>query len=284
MNNPQRIFMIGSGNVATHLAGALQAAGHRVVGVYSRTKKNADRLASTLQCSAFTSLTDIPEADVYIFAVKDDALNSLIAELTPSDHALLLHIAGSVPMEVFKGKAEHHGVLYPLQTFSRECAVCFREIPCFIEASTEQAAQQLKLLAESVSSHVQWLDSDSRKYLHLAAVFACNFTNHCYAMAWQMLQERGVDPHVLLPLIDETARKVHRLSPAAAQTGPAVRWDTSVMQRHLSLLKDQQYAGALYQLMSNGIHTLAAGKQGENAAQDISVSGQNKKNDSHDKL
>lgn len=276
--------MVGAGNVATHLAGALQAAGHRVVGVYSRTRANADRLASTLQCSAFTSLTDIPEADVYIFAVKDDALNSLIAELTPSDHALLLHTAGSVPMNVFEGQARHHGVLYPLQTFSRECAVCFREIPCFIEASTEQAAQQLKLLAESVSSHVQWLDSDSRKYLHLAAVFACNFANHCYAMAWQLLQDRSIDPHVLLPLIDETARKVHRLSPTDAQTGPAVRWDTSVMQRHLSLLKDQQYAGVLYQLMSNGIHTLVAGKQGENAAQDISVSGQNKKNDSHDKL
>lgn len=276
--------MVGSGNVATHLSVALQAAGHCVVGVYSRTKTNADRLASTLQCSAFTSLTCIPEADVYIFAVKDDALSALISEITPSAHALFLHTAGSVPVDVFKGKAEHYGVLYPLQTFSRECAVCFREIPCFIEASTDQARQQLKCLADSVSSNVKWLDSDSRRYLHLAAVFACNFTNHCYTMAWQLLQERGVDPHVLLPLIDETSRKVHRLSPAAAQTGPAVRWDTSVMQRHLSLLEDQHYAGALYQLMSEGIHTMTAGRQGENAVSDAAMSGKENEKENHDKL
>lgn len=267
LENKQRIFMIGSGNLATRLAGAFQAVGHEVVGVCSRTKAHADRLADTLQCPAFTSLDDVPEADIYVFAVKDDALGALIAQLAAPPEALLLHTAGSVSMEVFKGKAEHHAVFYPLQTFSREHAVCFHEIPCFIEASTESALLSVKQLAESVSSRVEVLDSDRRRHLHLSAVFACNFVNHCYDVAWRLLQDRGIDPHVLLPLIDETARKVHRLTPSEAQTGPAVRWDTSVMERHLSLLDEHEHASRVYRLMSEGIRTMTGAQKATSSEQ-----------------
>ena len=269
--------MIGSGNLATHLAEALRAAGHRMMGVYSRTEKHAQRLADTLQCPAFTSLKRVPEADVYVFAVKDDALDGLIAELVPPSQALLLHTAGSVSMEVFKGKAERHGVLYPLQTFSRERAVCFREIPCFIEASTQEALQALKRLAETVSGRVEVLDSEKRRHLHLSAVFACNFVNHCYDVAWQLLQEQQLDPRALLPLLDETARKVHNLTPAEAQTGPAVRWDTSVMNRHLSLLGEGSHAGSLYRLMSEGIHAMAEARAAGVPVQDSDISSENNK-------
>ncbi len=261
--------MIGSGNLATHLAGALHAAGHRMMGVYSRTETHAQRLADALQCPAFTSLKNVPDADVYIFAVKDDALGGLICELVSPPQALLLHTAGSVPMEVFKGKAERHGVLYPLQTFSRERAVCFREIPCFIEASTEEALHSLKQLAESVSGRVEVLDSEKRRHLHLSAVFACNFVNHCYDVAWQLLQQQQLDPGALLPLIDETARKVHNLAPAQAQTGPAVRWDTSVMNRHLSLLGEDTHAGRLYRLMSEGVHAMAEARAAAGPVQSL---------------
>lgn len=262
----RRIFMIGSGNLATRLSDAFRAAGHEMVGVYSRTKAHAERLADILQCPAFTSLDDIPDAEVYVFAVKDEALAALIDQLAAPSEALLLHTAGSVPMDVFKGKAERYGVLYPLQTFSRERAVCFQEIPCFVEASTEAALLSVKRLAESVSAHVEVLDSDRRRHLHLSAVFACNFVNHCYDVAWHLLQARGIDPQVLLPLIDETARKVHRLTPSEAQTGPAVRWDTSVMERHLSLLGEQNHASRVYQLMSEGIRTMIGAQKATSAA------------------
>ena len=273
----QSIFMIGSGNLATHLAEALRAAGHRMMGVYSRTEKHAQRLADTLQCPAYTSLKNVPEADVYVFAVKDDALRGLISELVSPPQALLLHTAGSVPKEVFQGKAERHGVLYPLQTFSRERAVCFREIPCFIEASTQEALQALKRLAETVSGRVEVLDSEKRRHLHLSAVFACNFVNHCYDVAWQLLQEQQLNPRVLLPLLDETARKVHNLTPAEAQTGPAVRWDTSVMNRHLSLLGEGSHAGSLYRLMSEGIHAMAEARAAGEPLQGLDASSEKNK-------
>ena len=273
----RRILMIGSGNLATHLAEALRAAGHQMMGVYNRTERHAERLATALQCPVFTSLKRVPEADVYVFAVKDDALGGLIAELVAPPQALLIHTAGSVPMEVFKGKAEHHGVLYPLQTFSRERAVCFREIPCFIEASTQEALHSLERLAENVSNRVEVLDSDRRRYLHLSAVYACNFVNHCYDVAWQLLQQQQLDPHVLLPLIDETARKVHDMTPTEAQTGPAVRWDTSVMERHLSLLGEQSHAGSIYRLMSEGVHAMAEARVAKVPVQDSDISSENNK-------
>ena len=147
---------------------------------------------------------------------------------------MILHTAGSMPLSIFEGYTENGGVFYPMQTFSMEREVDFKEIPLFIEGKSPQIRQ----LAESISNHVYELSTADRKYLHLAAVFACNFTNHCYTLAAEVLEKKGLPFDVMLPLVDETARKVHELHPKEAQTGPAVRGDENVMQAQEGLLDE----------------------------------------------
>ena len=208
---------------------ALLKAGHEVTSVNSRT------------------LEELPlDADIYIISVKDSALQEVIEHLvkclrtdTPSfrrgqGEAAILHTAGSMPLSVFDGYTENGGVLYPMQTFSMDREVDFRAIPLFIEGHDPRIRQ----LAESISQHVYQLSTADRKYLHLAAVFACNFANHCYTLAADVLAQKGLPFDVMLPLVDETARKVHELHPMDAQTGPAVRHDENVMQAQEALLDE----------------------------------------------
>lgn len=241
-----KIALIGRGRLATNLLPALQEAGHEVASINSRT------------------LEDLPlEADVYIVSVKDSALQEVIskvtAKVTPSswrgqgEAPVFAHTAGSMPMSLFEGFAMRYGVLYPMQTFSKERRVDFREIPVFIEANTGALLRQL---AESISDHVYELSTEQRKYLHLAAVFACNFANHCYALSADVLAQVGLPFDVMLPLIDETARKVHELHPLDAQTGPAVRYDENVMQAQQQLLSNPLIRD-IYQKMSQSIHQRA---------------------------
>lgn len=254
-----KVVWIGAGNVATRLGTALGRAGHETLQVFSRTRASAEALAGQLGCTA-TSVPDsvVPGADVYVFSVTDSALERLAARIAPrTGDALCLHTAGSMPMDVFRGHARRYGVMYPLQTFSKDCPVDFREVPFFVEASAPEALAQAKGLARSVSDRVEEMDSEKRRRLHLAAVFACNFVNHCYAVAADMLGRDGIPFEVLLPLIDETARKVRRLPPAEAQTGPAVRHDLDVMRRQLAMLEGDPEREALYETMSRSIRDLA---------------------------
>lgn len=245
-----RIVIIGRGRLATNLEPALRKAGHEVASINSRT------------------LEDLPqEADVFIISVKDSALQEVIGKATQGrEEQLFVHTAGSMPMEVFKGFTTRYGVLYPMQTFSKERLVDFREIPVFIETNAEASVVGgfpvdttpvlLRQLSESISDHVYELTTEQRKYLHLAAVFACNFANHCYAMSAEILAHIHLPFDIMLPLIDETARKVHELHPLDAQTGPAVRYDENVIQMQQSLLQDADMQ-AIYRLLSQHIHQLA---------------------------
>lgn len=258
-----RTALIGAGKLATNLGRALLAAGHDVVHVYSRTEKSASELASLVGGAPLTDLSKLTnEADVYIVAVKD----SVIADVVPSlcmgrESKVFLHTAGSVPMSVFEGMAEHYGVLYPMQTFSKERAVDFSDIPCFVEANDDHSFTVISDLANSISDRVAPLSSDQRRYLHLAAVFACNFTNHCYEVAAEVLRKNNIPFEVMLPLIDETARKVHELEPLKAQTGPAVRYDQNVIRSQAELLKDNPLHRQIYETMSLSIHHAAQRKE-----------------------
>ena len=166
---------------------------------------------------------------------------------------MMIHTAGSVPMSIFQGKARHYGVLYPMQTFSKNREVDFRPIPCFIEASDAQTLDTIQQLAEGISERVVEASSERRRKLHLAAVLACNLTNHCYRLAERVLEEEQTDFQLFLPLIMETARKVTQLSPREAQTGPMVRYDTQVMERQMQLLSDER-TRQIYRLMAESIH------------------------------
>ena len=252
-----KIVLIGAGNLATHLGKALHAAGHDMVQVFSRTMQSAETLASLLDAEPLTDMAQVrDDADVYIFSVKDSALEQLISQLCGGEKKVFLHTAGSMPMSVFRGKALHYGVLYPMQTFSKQREVDFSIIPCFIEANDEFAQKQIEGLAVQISHRVYQLSSEDRRYLHLSAVFACNFANHCYAASQELLQQHGISFDVMLPLIDETAAKVHGMTPKEAQTGPAVRYDENVIGKQIQLLENQPYFQKIYDCMSKSIHEL----------------------------
>ena len=248
------VILIGAGNLATNLGKAMKVAGLSVKQVYSRTRGSAMVLADLLETEATNDLAAVKDADVYVLSVKDDALESLIPALAKNRaQSVFLHTAGSMPMDVFAKDAEHYGVFYPMQTFSKGKEVNFREIPCFVESNDEYSKRIVHQLASMVSDKVSELSTEKRKYLHLAAVFACNFTNHCYDLAAQILEPQGIPFDVMLPLIDETARKVHMLSPHDAQTGPAVRYDEHVICAQMALLDDER-TKKIYELLSHNIH------------------------------
>ncbi len=229
-----RVVLIGRGRLATNLLPALQQAGHEVSSINSRTLENLPE-----------------EADVFIIAVKDSALQEVICRATKGrEQQLFVHTAGSMPMSLFEGYTNRFGVFYPMQTFSKERLVSFANIPVFIEGDNAV----LRPLAESITHSVYELSSADRKYLHLSAVFACNFVNHCYALSAELLEKHGIPFSVMLPLIDETALKVHQLHPLEAQTGPAVRYDENVIRMQSSMLADSPLLQEIYNLLSVSIH------------------------------
>lgn len=250
------VVFIGAGNLATNLAKAMHAKGYRIRQVYSRTEASARTLAQAVGAAYTNDLAAVVnDAGLYISALKDDVLQELIPQMVNGrEKALWVHTAGSLPMRVWYGAAERYGVLYQLQTFSKQREVDFAEIPIFIEARREADLRFLHELAGSLSHAVYEADSETRKALHLSAVFACNFTNHLYALAEALLKRYGLPFKVLLPLIDETARKVHELAPHEAQTGPAVRGDERVMELHEEMLADDERLGLFYSILSASIY------------------------------
>lgn len=254
-----KIALIGAGNLATNLGKALLDAGNDILQVYSRTMESAMTLAGIVGGAPVTDLEKITaEADVYIFSVKD----SVIADLIPvvcrgREDKVFLHTAGSVSQHVFSGMAAHYGVLYPMQTFSKSKILDFSNIYCFVEGNDDYALETARTLADGISENVFLLDSEGRRRLHLAAVFACNFVNHCYEISSEILAKYNLPFEVMLPLIDETAEKVHTLLPKDAQTGPAMRYDQNIIRAQSELLKDNPMFKQIYECMSLSIHHTA---------------------------
>ena len=224
-----KIVLIGTGNVGTQLA------------------KNL-RQVQQVSGRAFADLDS--DADLYIIAVKDDAIPDVVKRM-PNTKGIVVHTAGSVDMAVLTEKFPRCGVFYPLQTFSKNRDVDFSEIPVFLEASDEKTLLELKKFASVLTKNINEANSERRKYLHLSAVFACNFVNHLYALAEDIAHKAGYGIDVLLPLINETAAKIRQLSPREAQTGPAVRNDRSVMDKHETLLPEKEKQ--IYSLLSKSI-------------------------------
>lgn len=259
-----KIVLVGAGNLATNLGKALFDAGNDILQVYSRTMESASVLATALGGAPVTAIDCITtDADVYIVSVKD----SVIAEIVPflckeRENKIFLHTSGSVSLDVFKGMALHYGVLYPMQTFSKTKLLSFKNIPCFIEGNDNYTLETSRILAESISENVRILSSEARKHLHLAAVFACNFVNHCYEISSEILAKHNIPFDVMLPLIDETANKVHNMEPCKAQTGPAVRYDQNVIRMQSELLRENPIFKQIYESMSLSINHVAQ-KEGE---------------------
>jgi predicted short-subunit dehydrogenase-like oxidoreductase (DUF2520 family) len=248
-----KIVFIGAGNLATRLSLAMQRVGMQIGQVYSHTEASARQLATRLGCPWTNDLSALQEdGDLYVFSLKDTVLSDVISKVKPNN-GMWVHTAGSMPMSVFEGYAQRFGVLYPLQTFSKGRNVNFDVIPIFLEANTDKNADYLKNIASALSENVRFMSSEKRRSLHLAAVFVCNFTNHIYTLSYKLLENESIPADVLLPLIDETVSKIHSMPPAAAQTGPAIRYDENVINKHLAMLDDPDMQ-AIYRLLSQSIH------------------------------
>jgi len=249
----RELVLIGSGRVASQMANAFIHAGISIRAVYSRTPAHAAVLAKSLAVPAVTSLAEIPtDADAYIFAVSDSALPEMLAKM-PAVNGVLMHTSGTVGLDVFPDRFEKTAVFYPLQTFSKEKPADFEQIPLLIESKKPAVFSAIKALAQKLSNKVLEANSEQRKQIHLSAVFVSNFPNLLFYIAQQLLQEKGLDFNVLKPLIAETAHKLDYLSPAQAQTGPALRRDEAVLQAHQEMLGNHPEWEKIYTLLSEEI-------------------------------
>lgn len=248
-----RITLVGSGNVATHLGAAFKNAGHQIVQVWSRNLQNAALLAYHLKAEPIDNLSEISaDTDFIIISVKDDAVE-MVASFINLKNVLVVHTCGAVSMQVLEKYFINYGVFYPLQTFSKNRELDFRSVPLCLESNDKNSMDLLLDLARTVSNQVSLVNSDQRKVLHLAAAFACNFSNYLYSVAADLLEKNQLSFDLLRPLVLETASKVQQFLPSKVQTGPAVRGDKQTMQAHLSLLQQHPDLQQLYRLLSQGI-------------------------------
>jgi predicted short-subunit dehydrogenase-like oxidoreductase (DUF2520 family) len=251
-----RIALIGAGNLSTHLGISLLEKGNQVLQVYSRTLENARELGARLNCPCTDDLANlVSNADLFIIAVTDESIEFILANVNFGD-SLVVHTAGGVSMDIFNPYCRNFGVLYPLQTFSKGKRVDFSEIPLCIEANSEENLEILKSLAGTISEKVKVVNSEKRIWIHLAAVFASNFVNHFYLISERLLEEHNLDFDLLKPLIKEAASKAVIHSPESVQTGPAIRNDKTVMDKHLELLSGNPEWERLYELISENIYNI----------------------------
>jgi predicted short-subunit dehydrogenase-like oxidoreductase (DUF2520 family) len=256
-----RITMIGSGNVATHMAAALLNAGHKIIQIYSPTYQNAALLAYHVHAEAISDIAAInTQTDLFIISIKDDAINSMAQSLSVYK-ILTVHTSGATDINSISSFIPLAGVFYPLQTFSKFRELNFFQVPVCVEGANDAITEQLEELAQTISNAVYRVGSNKRKILHLAAVFACNFPNNLYAIAQQILSRHQLSFDLLKPLIMETAQKVQNHFPADVQTGPAVRNDENTINFHLNLLADDTALQNLYLTLSQSIIKMELSQQ-----------------------
>ena len=229
----KNIVLVGSGNVATHLGLSLVNKGYTIKQVWSKQLKNADILAKKLNSTSTDELKNLKNADLYIVAVKDDALEAVIQQIKVNN---IVHTSGSIGLEVFDNKFKNYGVFYPLQTFNKEVSLDFSKTPICIEANKK----------------VVKMSSEQRKQLHIAAVFACNFSNHMFAIADKILTQSNIDFKLLLPIINQTVKKLNKNKASEVQTGPAKRKDKKIIESHIKKLSDKE-TKEIYKLISDSI-------------------------------
>jgi len=247
------IVLVGAGNVATHLGTALKSNGHRIIQVYSQTVRSARALSEKLGASYITETGELDySADLFLFCLKDDALLDILKQ-TRFSNQILVHTAGSLPLNIFKDFGFHFGVIYPVQTLIKERNLDLTNVPFCVEANTPFAEKIVLDLVSEISRKVEIVDSNKRKIIHLAAVFACNFTNHMFYIADKLMREKGLEFDLLKPLIQETYAKIQETDPETAQTGPAKRGDTIILNEHLETLKDQPGWQKIYTFISESI-------------------------------
>lgn len=243
-----KIVILGSGNVSYHLTKAFTEKNISIAQIFGRNE--ADLQAISQKFLIPFSTKEIEDADLYIIAVNDDAVSNLSKKIV-KENCLVAHTSGSLPKEILNGNFRKAS-FYPLQTFSKYKDLDYSEIPFFVEAENSDDFETLKNLALKISKNVMRSDYEKRKYIHLTAVFACNFVNHLYARAKEISDSQAIPFQYFLPLIKETTSKIEKIEPKLAQTGPAIRNDEKVLQLHEDLIKDEEHL-KIYQMMNESI-------------------------------
>ncbi len=248
-----KIFLIGSGNVATQLGKAFKRCGHEIVFVCSKTLSHAKKLGQELNCSFGESWDAINyfSADVYIIAVKDDAIAEVVKQMPAIKDTLVIHTSGATDISVLKKKFKNCGVLWQAQTIQMRSKIDFKKVPLVIEASNPASEKILRKLANDLSDKVYSFNSKQRRVLHLGAVWVNNFPNHLYVLAEKLLKKHNMPFELFGPLMLSTLENGMK-NPKAAQTGPAKRNDKKTMAAHLKLLPDKNYK-TLYKFLSASI-------------------------------
>jgi len=243
------INIIGSGNVAYHLVRALKnLTNYKIQNIVIRS---LDQVANIFPRDlVISNINDLRKADITLIAVTDSAIHE-VSSLIPFEDSLVVHTSGTTSLEVISDK-NRRGVFYPLQTFSKDKEIDFKEVPLCLEAEDLNDLTELRLLAEELSNKVYNISSNQRKSLHVAAVFVSNFTNHMFTIGNEICTEHNIPFDILKPLIKETADKINYLDPKGAQTGPAIRNDKTTIKAHEDFLKNKTYK-TIYQLITQSI-------------------------------
>lgn len=252
---PVSVSFIGAGNLAWHLAPALDNTGFAVRDVYSLHKKNALALAEKLYQSVAVDSLDFSasKAQLFIIAVPDDEISKVISQVKLPQDSILVHTSGSQPLSLLEGAAPHTGVFYPLQTFTKSRRVDFQDIPFFVEANGQATEKLLVGMAKTLSKKVLKTTSQDRRALHAAAVFASNFTNHMLTVSKEIMVKNGMNYDLLKPLIAETINKAFTLGPENSQTGPAKRGDLQILDNHFEFLQEDPGMAEVYKVVSQHI-------------------------------
>jgi predicted short-subunit dehydrogenase-like oxidoreductase (DUF2520 family) len=253
----KKITILGSGNVSSILGKELFKSGASINGIWSKTLKNAKILAESLQTFGTDKFSELPvNSDLYLVAVSDDAIESVVAQLSQQFgyKIFIAHTSGSFRSEVLEQYVQNSGVFYCLQTFTKETVPDFRSIPVFVSATSTFYENKLLNMAQNLSDCVKVIDEDQRKVLHLAAVFANNFVNHIYSVSQEILLKNNLDFKYLIPLIEETSRKiVEGNHPGSIQTGPAIRKDLKIIEEHLKMLEDFPQFKEIYNSLTKSL-------------------------------
>lgn len=231
-----KVILLGAGNVATHLVNAFQSSENvQLTQMYNRDKEKLTPFKGRVKTT--THMKNLEVADFYILALKDDIIEEVASKM-PKVDGIVAHTSGGKSIEALS-RFKAYGVFYPLQSFSKNRWVNFKEIPLCLEANSKENLEKLKFLGKEISGSINEVSSEDRKVLHAAAVFANNFTNHLYQIAEDICKQNGLSFELLKPLIKETAAKISDLSPRDAQTGPALRDDRQTIATHLETLPEE---------------------------------------------
>ncbi len=247
------IVIIGSGNIATHLAKAFYATNNTISQVYSRSLANAQALANVVSSTALIDLKEVDnDADLYVIAVSDSAIEEVVQQLPADLEGIVVHTSGATDINVLS-KFSNHGVIYPPQSINKNIATDLSLIPFGIEGNTTHVFDKLFKLIKDIAAKTFVCSTKQRLALHLSAVIANNFSNALFSVAKEIMDHENLDFELLKPIISETASKVQNHDPIQTQTGPARRGDYVVINKHLQFLSQYPTEREIYQVLTDFI-------------------------------